>query len=187
MSRWRQLGNGPNELIAFGLGHNEGELHLKANAAARPLFPCPPARPLIPTFPALLSPPLPRQQPISPSSPFLHHFMEKPGSVESSACRLPSLRGSLKISHPGLWKLSRESLRPHLPLGGSRLSVCRRLGSQALSRLEAGAVEPCGSGGGHTCLSEPLRGRGCCGGRLRLQSTGSERGGIEQTRGHTHR
>lgn len=64
MSRWRQLGNGPNELIAFGLGHNEGELHLKANAAARPLFPLPPL--LIPTFPARQIPPLAHNNPLLP-------------------------------------------------------------------------------------------------------------------------
>lgn len=61
------------------------------------------------------------------------------------------------------------------------MPACRLLLSWALAGLEEGAAEPCGSGGGHTCLSEPLRVGGCRGGRLRLHSAGSERGGIEQT------
>lgn len=39
MSRWRQLGNGPNELIAFGLGHNEGRVAFESKRSGQAPFP----------------------------------------------------------------------------------------------------------------------------------------------------
>lgn len=163
VSRWRQLGNGPNELIAFGLGHNERELHLKENAAARPLLP----QPLlpIPTFSSRRSPPSPNNDPLlsSPRSSITRRSCEVRTAMSAS---IPSFRGSRKTSHLELWRLSRGSPGPD-PLPGV---------GAGLLPADCSAPGPslgCGKALGTPALPSP-RGRGCCG-SLRLHSAEIER------------
>lgn len=153
-------------------------MHLKANAAARPLFPLPPI--LIPTFPARQSLPLPRQQPMAPPLPIPPSLQEEAGKRGERS--LPSLVPQRLVENTPSRASEAErrapeaSRRPHLPLGGSGVPACRLL--RSLGPLLGQRLGPRSRGAGAvgTPAFRAPRGRGMLRPPPPLHSEGSERG-----------